>query len=340
MFIASLLLCGTLARAFPQLPLDSNTSKNGSLESSDGMRIINGDDARAGWFPHQVALLTSSNVFFCGGSIISREWVVTAAHCVEKGYAAKIRAGTINRSSGGTVHQVVETIWERNLPWEIHDYAVIRVSPPFTFGAYVQPIPLGYGNPTGLTCYASGWGQYETANQNLPTILQYIQVYARPENECSAHRINYVTQTQVCTSTQGNVCYGDSGGPLTCYKNGIGQLYGIVSTGYPDCSWAGYHPSIWADAASDYGLSTFVSHKALVDARRNNLPLVPQSAKAMRVSVASSHGFNSLAAMAEQGSTRHTILSLLSVKLVSAEGDSLWICKGVPCGLARVFPVD
>ncbi|CAG0903523.1 unnamed protein product [Cyprideis torosa] len=187
MFIAWLLLCGTLARAFPQLPPDSNTSKNVSLESSEDMRIVNGDDARAGWFPHQVALLTSSNVFFCGGSIISREWVATAAHCINGGDVAKIRAGTINRSSGGTVHQVVETIWNRNVRWENHDYAVIRVSPPFTFGAYVRPIPLGYGNPTGLTCYASGWGKYEATNPNHPKILQYIQVYARPEDECSAY---------------------------------------------------------------------------------------------------------------------------------------------------------
>ncbi|CAG0911229.1 unnamed protein product, partial [Cyprideis torosa] len=119
---------------------------NEPVHPMGGMRIINGRNAQPGWFPHQVELLTSSNGHYCGGSIISREWVVTAAHCVNEGKVAKIRAGTINRFSGGTVHQVVEIIWDRSLSWRVHDYAVIRVSPPFTFGAHVKPITLGYGS--------------------------------------------------------------------------------------------------------------------------------------------------------------------------------------------------
>ena len=43
--------------------------------------IINGDEARAGQWPWQVALFTGG-FFTCGGILIHPYWVVTAAHCV------------------------------------------------------------------------------------------------------------------------------------------------------------------------------------------------------------------------------------------------------------------
>jgi hypothetical protein len=45
-------------------------------------RIINGEGTRSGQWPWQVALRDDDDVF-CGGSLISSQWVVTAAHCVQ-----------------------------------------------------------------------------------------------------------------------------------------------------------------------------------------------------------------------------------------------------------------
>jgi secreted trypsin-like serine protease len=43
-------------------------------------RITNGIPAPQYKFPWQVALIID-NMYFCGGSLISSKWVLTAAHC-------------------------------------------------------------------------------------------------------------------------------------------------------------------------------------------------------------------------------------------------------------------
>jgi len=43
-------------------------------------RITGGSTAARGQFPWQVALIID-NAYFCGGSLISSLWVLTAAHC-------------------------------------------------------------------------------------------------------------------------------------------------------------------------------------------------------------------------------------------------------------------
>ena len=45
-------------------------------------RIVGGSVARVNSWPWQVMLIRSSGSQFCGGSLVDRYWVVTAAHCV------------------------------------------------------------------------------------------------------------------------------------------------------------------------------------------------------------------------------------------------------------------
>ncbi|CAG0905517.1 unnamed protein product [Cyprideis torosa] len=115
-FSACLLLLWALGDAAPQLRNNESIKIEDELQHPmDGNRIINGNNAQLGWFPHQVSLQTSSGFHFCGGSIISQEWIVTAAHCVVGSSASRMRvmSGTINRFSG-TTHQVVEGYYDGN----------------------------------------------------------------------------------------------------------------------------------------------------------------------------------------------------------------------------------
>ncbi|RZC39284.1 Trypsin domain containing protein, partial [Asbolus verrucosus] len=49
-----------------------------------GLRVIGGDIARAGQFPWQAAIYkdTDEGRYFCGGALISDQWILTAAQCV------------------------------------------------------------------------------------------------------------------------------------------------------------------------------------------------------------------------------------------------------------------
>uniref|UniRef100_A0A182XIW6 Peptidase S1 domain-containing protein n=1 Tax=Anopheles quadriannulatus TaxID=34691 RepID=A0A182XIW6_ANOQN len=49
-------------------------------EATRSSRIVNGFPASLGQFPYQVFLIGDGSLA-CGGSLISAEWVLTAAHC-------------------------------------------------------------------------------------------------------------------------------------------------------------------------------------------------------------------------------------------------------------------
>lgn len=67
---------------------------------SGSTRIVGGTEAPINSWPWQAMLRsTSPDYQFCGGTLVRREWVVTAAHCVEGNDNTKLYVRQVNWDS-------------------------------------------------------------------------------------------------------------------------------------------------------------------------------------------------------------------------------------------------
>ncbi|XP_046988799.1 trypsin-1-like [Schistocerca americana] len=201
-----------------------------------------------GEFPYQVSLqlvFSGSRVHNCGGSILTSNAVLTAAHCaIDSGSLVAVAGEYDLASNDGSEQeiQVADQIVHPDYTGDVapHDIAVFTLQSSLSLGTYVQTISLPtagsipaesiYGDPTETvlqTVDVTVIG-YETCRQNIDDI------YSGP---------NPLTETMVCTGPiyDGiSVCFGDSGGPLA--QNG--ELIGVVSWGMMPCGTQGA-PSVF-----------------------------------------------------------------------------------------------
>ncbi|XP_044739396.1 chymotrypsin BII-like [Chrysoperla carnea] len=204
-------------------------------------RIIGGKQAALGQFPWQVAISfkTSQGTFFCGGALISDQWVLTAAHCVKGATVFSIRLGT-TYSSGGSESGVQtisstsaihhENYNERTLN---NDIAVIKLSSKASINQNVKPIELDSSViPAGSALTVSGFGAVKTGG-SVSQKLNYVAVKSIANNKCQETYGSTVTNSVICTlgNTVEGTCGGDSGGPLIRYVNGSPRHVGVVSFG-------------------------------------------------------------------------------------------------------------
>ncbi|KAG4068158.1 hypothetical protein HA402_001583 [Bradysia odoriphaga] len=200
-------------------------------------RIFGGNRALSGQFPHQVSL-RHHNKHFCGGSIISRLKVLTAAHCIFGQLKTLTFAvvGTNVLDSGGVSYQVLDSVYHPfyNLKTTSNDVGVMTLAEPIQYNQYVQPISLATSSPSpGETLTLSGWGLTSLPG-SLPNDLQFINLDTLDLKTCTKayQEVNPITVGHVCTTSPAGkgACKGDSGGPLI---SDAGVQVGIVSWGVP-----------------------------------------------------------------------------------------------------------
>lgn len=209
--------------------------------NSDGSRIYGGQSAEIGQVPHQVSIY-KNGVFNCGGSIVSKDWIVTASHCLDNIVSNdwsvySIRSGSIYHNTSGTLHTVANLVRHEDYGLDIwrhpvNDIAVIRVNESFIFDKTRQPIELfneEEESPVGAMATVSGWGYTETG---LPGQLQVVQVPIIEKNDCYDYyqSIGGIPTMEICAGYADggkDACSGDSGGPLVIE----GRLAGIASWG-------------------------------------------------------------------------------------------------------------
>lgn len=134
-------------------------------------RIVGGEDAKVGDAPYQCSMqLKSMKFHFCGCSVISDKYILTAAHCVQGQNINKfnILVGTNDLNSGGTYYtpEAFEKHENHNHPRFANDVAVIRVKGTIQFNDLVQPIEYSPDEvPNGADVQLTGWGRLSVRPQ-------------------------------------------------------------------------------------------------------------------------------------------------------------------------------
>jgi secreted trypsin-like serine protease len=226
-------------------------------------RIVGGNQVSISTAPWQVALIFTqapSNYMglFCGGSLISDVWIVTAAHCVvfESGRLAPssvgIQTGNATLSKSALSFRTVSEIIvhpEYRVSSKNHDIALIRLSTPVTLGGNTQAISifrsevanntLGYATGWGETTVTTSWGDYWGGVSNFPTTLHGTNLWVADNNCWGESPGSYRSDLMICAGTfqwRNDTCQGDSGGPLAIRVSRTYMLAGITSFG-AGCAW-------------------------------------------------------------------------------------------------------
>ncbi|KAM6381900.1 trypsin I-P1-like [Alca torda] len=210
------------------------------VNADDDDKIVGGYTCAQNSVPYQVSL--NSGYHFCGGSLISNQWVVSAAHCYKS--RIQVQLGKHNLELTEPTQQLINSAKVIRHPRYSsltldNDIMLIKLSVPAQLNRSVQTIPLPtHCVTTGTTCLISGWGNTLSNGNLFPDTLQCLKAPVLSASECSDAYPRQITKNMMCVGfLEGgkDSCQGDSGGPVVCN----GQLQGIVSWGI-GCAQRGY----------------------------------------------------------------------------------------------------
>ncbi|XP_074697747.1 ovochymase-2 isoform X3 [Strix aluco] len=213
-------------------------------------RIIGGEEAVPYSWPWQVSVQISDE-HICGGAVLAKEWVVTAAHCLN---SKELYRDLWMVVTG--LHDLAEQEYRQKRSvkqYIIHpsfnkttmdsDIALLQLAEPLEFNPYVGPVCLPAKEEAvqpSRVCVITGWGAHE-ADREKGRKLHQLEVPILVLDTCQSYYINLpskVTQRMICAGfplEEGkDSCTGDSGGPLVCPSednSGFYTLHGITSWG-------------------------------------------------------------------------------------------------------------
>lgn len=233
----------TVAPATTQAPVTSSCGVQAiKPDESNLYRIVGGTIVVPNSWPWQVALKKGGN-FFCGGSLINNQWIVTAAHCQTSTSGLVIHLGDHNVDIDGSGETRINAArWISHPQYNdneiLNDVALIKLSQPVSFTNKISPVclPNGRSSNIGTRGFTTGWGIINAdGSGDTSTFLRQVGIPVNDPSVCNYQ--GFPPETQICAgvrSTSGprDSCQGDSGGPFV-QKDSSGAWYlaGIVSYG-------------------------------------------------------------------------------------------------------------
>ena len=214
--------------------------------------IIGGTVAAVGSLPWQAQIKVPGFSHYCGGSLIARDWVLTAAHCVEFNPGQKnwrpVSDFTVvlgehdwnvvdgAEQSRAVVQVIPHPTYPDNTAVGHKDFALMKLASPVDFNSRVQPIrPAIGGDGSGQNAVVSGWGSMGGGGPST-NILRNVTLPIVANSACNAAPLTRdLFADEICAGflngSKGS-CHGDSGGPMTVERSpGFRELVGVVSWG-------------------------------------------------------------------------------------------------------------
>lgn len=233
------------------------------------LRIFHGRQAKGGEFPWLVHIIHGN--LSCGGSIISKEFILTAGHCVSQHGDGSVFAG-IHDSPEDMIQsrKVLKTFKHPNLtlildqdtvarvPDGASDIAIFKLDMPLEWTEYVRPICLPDAHEAelemGTKLTVAGWGKTEEADDSghvpkMTTVPVVDFIKCTTESIENNLKFKQLRSQLLCAGEnhenilESSICFGDSGGPASIRRTGNKNQWiviGVNSAVTGNCS-VGYN---------------------------------------------------------------------------------------------------
>ncbi|XP_044186841.1 tryptase-2-like [Thunnus albacares] len=221
--------------------------------------IVGGRDAvkdRWPWMVHiNITASDGHDKWRCGGSILSDQWVLTAASCWDDQRNPSLRrsmvfVGSYKLHEAPTRYLGVRSVIKHPQYRSFHggsvnNIALVELTKNLTDkqGGRVNLSEANDNLHASSECWIAGWGNIKNdVPLPYPETLQELKIPIASDKDCKA-AYPWLTSKELCAGDKAeDTCTGDEGGPLACRVGGEFKQVGIVS--YKSCK-PGNRPGLY-----------------------------------------------------------------------------------------------